>query len=440
MGQQVITNSTDYLRIILVNWRKVVLAGAICAAIATITVFVMPRTFESTVTLLVYPPVFKESEQALPRRTSTTMEEARAEISEMMPRTFPVETLRAIAQSKDLMKELIDTLKLEDTLIEDLSRDLSTELIQLGTRSPTYGITYSQTMVLHAKADDPKLAAQLAQTWAGLFKRRVDDLAWSGIEEAYQLIDTMWGGSKKEVEKAEDDFEVWRKQWNMDLMKAEKKAKEELLTTLETDLDQTEVKIADSAAQLAAIQEELAKEKRIDTLFRAPSDDVYWLLKKSPSGGQEKTINPKEGLATEMFNPTYTVTREKEVTSKSELQGLENKKKRLESKIKELRDEVAALQNDIAVQETRSKRLNRDITTFEGTYKLVAEKLEKGKMAKMNRTSDIQIAGKAVEPQRPVGMRRAGRIVTAAVVGVLIGLAYVVVEYSTRGAQAVPSG
>ena len=50
------------------------------------------------------------------------------------------------------------------------------------------GAVYSQILLFHARSKSPQLAAQLAQTWADLFKKRVDELALRGIEDTYKLV------------------------------------------------------------------------------------------------------------------------------------------------------------------------------------------------------------------------------------------------------------
>ncbi len=445
MAQEQVDYSPNYLKVVWDNWHKVVAGALICAIAGAIFAYVAPRQYQSTVTLLVYPPLFKEVEGLA--ATRRTPEQMQLELDEMMPRTFPVETYRTIAKSNSLIKDVIDAMKgegtpgLEGALVEDVSENLDVELVQLGRRTAQRGVTYSQMILFHARADNPKLATGLAQKWAELFKERVDLLASRGIEETVTSIGSMWKQTADDLGKAEDGLVAFKKVWNLDLMKLEKASKEKSLTLLEDQLDQTEIQLADTSGQLAALQKELKSEPPIRVLFKAPSDDVYWTLKKSASGTGEAPLTPEDGLRTEEFNPNYTVTRDLAVAAQQILQGLQSKRDRLISKVEELRTDIETLQKDIAEQETAQKRLERDVTTFENTYNLVASKLEKGKIAKAtSKTSDIQIAGDAVEPGRPVGGRRLFKIAAAALVGMLISVAYVVADYSIRVSPSVATG
>ncbi len=433
MEQRELDYSTNYLKIIWENWYKVLAGTVICAVAGVVFTSLTPPTYQSTVTLLVYPPLFKEVEGSAARRTPAQM---KLQLDEMMPRTFPVETYKIIAKSQDLIKEVIDTLEIENMSVEAVSRSLDVELSKLGPR----GALYSQILLFHARSGNPQLAAQLAQTWAELFKERVDDLAWSGIGETYNLMESMWGTTRQELEKAEDDLEKFKTNWNLDLMKLEKEAREESLAFLKEQLDLTEIDVAAASAELAALQQELKNEDRIETLVKAPPDSAYWLLKKSSSTTGESSINSQDVLRTEEYNPIYITAREEEVLVQEDFQGLESRRKRLISRVEELRGEIALLQKDIAEQETVQIRLERDRLTFEATYQLVASKLEKGKIAKISQASDIQIAGNAVKPESPTGTRRLFKVAAAALVGVLISIGYVVADYSIRMSPSIASG
>ncbi len=50
------------------------------------------------------------------------------------------------------------------------------------------GTVYFQILLFHARSESPQLAAQSAETWADLFKKRVDELALRGIEDTYKLV------------------------------------------------------------------------------------------------------------------------------------------------------------------------------------------------------------------------------------------------------------
>ena len=118
MEQEKSVSTPNYVRLVLVNWYKVVAGMLICAIVGTVYALRMPRTYESTATLLVYPPFFKEAEASTRARTEA---EAKLDLDEMMPRTFPVDTYKVLAKSKELVKDIIAELGLTDVTVEGLS-------------------------------------------------------------------------------------------------------------------------------------------------------------------------------------------------------------------------------------------------------------------------------------------------------------------------------
>lgn len=433
MEQEKSVGTPNYVRLVLMNWYKVVAGMMICAIVGTVYALRMPRTYESTTMLLVYPPLFKEAEGSTRARTDA---EAKLALDEMMPQTFPVDTYKVIAKSKEIVKAIIDELGLTGVTVEGLSGGLEVELVKVGTR----GTSYSQIILFHARAGNPQRAKQVADKWANVFKARVDKLAQNGIRDTTKLIGDMWDTTKRDLEDAEDKLEEFTKESNVDSMKSRKESKEELLTTLEADLSQTEIDIAAARGELAALRMELEKEDKIERLFKAPPDAAIWLLGKTPAGDEKTTIGPKDGLLTEEYNPNYTPARDQEILTQSELQGLEGKRDKLVSAMEDLNREIENLQIEIAEKETEFKQLTRNVTTVQGTYELVAAKREKGKIALTSVASDIQIAAEAVEPENPVGTRRLFVVAAAALIGAIIGVGYVIAEYSFRAGPAVTTG
>ena len=433
MEQKELESTPNYFRLVFVNWYKVVAGMLICAIAGAIFAALEPPVYESTAMLLVYPPFFKDAGGSTRARTE---EEAKLYLDEMMPRTLSVDTYRAIAESKEIVKAIIDELQLENVTVEGLGSRLEVELVREGTR----GTSYSQIILFHARSSVPERAKQVADKWAYLFKAKVDKVAQNGIVETTDLIEEMWEKTKADLERAEGELETFTREANLDLMKSRKEFKEELLSMLEEELDLTQVDIATARAELAALQKELKEEDKIETLFKAPSDDVYWLLKKNLTGDEEGPVSPKDGLLTEEYNPNYGPARDSEIEVHAELQGSESKRAELVSAIEDLNHEIGDLQKEIAEKETKFKQLTRNVTTVESTYDLVAAKREKGKIAKTNIASDIQIAADAVEPENPVGARRMLTVAAAAVVGALISMGYVVAEYSIRTTPSVASG
>ena len=263
----------------------------------------------------------------------------------------------------------------------------------------------------------------MAQAWAELFKQRVDKLNEEGLAETYGLIETMRSGAKEELESNEDALRTFSIEWDVDLMTERRKAKTLDLTTLESDLVTTEIELAQQRATLASLEEDLAEEAKKETLFRAPSDDVYWLRKPGDA------LDSKTGLMTEVLNENYLEARKMAIEASSLVKGLEEKKTNTEAKIAQVRQEIDRLDDEAVSKTVEQKRLARDVTTTERSYQTAAAALQKAKLASANKSSDIRIVGNAVVPGRSSSAGGIVQVAAAGLMGCLLGMAYVIVAH-----------
>ncbi len=438
MAQYETAPSPSYVKLIWDGRYKVLGSAIICGLLGLVQGLIMPEKYESSATVLIYPPLFKE----MPQSGARPSEDQPARLAELMPTTLPVETYRVLALSPDLVKEVIAAAGLEDMGMEDLRDDLAVDLDTLGVRTPQWGTMYSQTLTFTGKAKNPQLVADIIQTWVGLFKKRVDDLALSSVVETSQLVDTMWTGNKEELEKAEDLLVAFNKKWNLNLLALERTSKEELLAELETESERNETKIATKSSESGSLQQQLAEQLeqngRIESLFKAPPDEAYWLSKKLGSEGEEATLGPKDGLLTQVHNPDYLTIKNRKITTDTDLQGLRAANEDLLVRMEKLRGEIDLLQRDLAEQNTASTRLKRDVEMSQQTYGLVARQREKAKIAMVNRKSDIEIIGNAVVPDRPAGMRSIHTVFVSCLIGAFLAIGYIAAEHTIRVSATDP--
>lgn len=408
-----------------IHWGKMVLGGVACAFLAFPIALFKSKTYESTSTLLVFPPTFKE----ISRPTVTRdVNEHSGGIAEMMPRSLPVEAYKALALSPPMLDQVIREAGLENVGVVQLRTRLDVELVQMGSRSPQ-GIAYTQALMFHAKAKSPELAAKTAKTWAEVFKRQVDELSAKGVHESFTLLSTLHENTREELEKVDLALAEHVKAWNLDLIKAQLEAKQKQYTEFETNLKQTEVDLAAGEVKLKTLEAQLGEEPQKLTYFRAPSDDAYWI-----AGAGSGKSEPEKGLRTEEANPNYVQTRAAVITSREELEGLRAKKDTLATKLDELKAEIQDLTTTLSDKQLERTKLTRDADSLKASYAMVREEFEKGRMADRTQASDIVIAGQAVVPDAPSSIPSATLIILAFILGTcLTGAALVVRELSEMG-------
>lgn len=424
---QIIKNSSaltqGYGDLALRHWRPIVISSVACGLIVAGLTAMSPRRFESSISLAVSPPPFKVAGS---RSSGSSSDASTQDLAEMMPRVLSVEEYRTLALSDDLIQDLIETAGLKETGIEDLRSRLQVELVRLGSRSSVRGTEYGGVIQFFGTGRDPSTISRVVESWAELFKRRVDDVSVAGLNEALSSLKTMYSNAQNDLKSAEDSLAQFREKWNLDLLIQEKQSKEELLTRLQTELDLTDIGVAELRARLEALRRHTETEEKTQRLFQAPPPDVYWLLKKDHEGEPDKEIAPEDGLLTEVINPIYENSRQAAIQVEHYLSGLEAKQSQLGTKVRQLQAEIESVQANLAAQSVVETRLTRQVETFVKTNDLLAAKLEMAKIASENRISDIQILGRAVVPDRPIPSQWSVRILTGLLVGALIGLAYIV--------------
>ena len=420
-GVDIVSMPTDNISLPIIlawfraNLRKIVLGGLVFVLLAVPIAFFRPKTYESTVTLLVFPPTFKE--QSVTLSSGDPSLQSGGSIATMMPRALPVEAYKMIALSPAVLAEVIHQVPLENTTVRALEDRIKVELVQMGSRG-AQGIVYTRALVFRGNAKSPELAANTVETWAKVFKEQVDGVAEKGIGETFTILDTLHSDTKTELEKADLALAEHVKIWNLDLVKAQLEAKQKEYTEFEGTLKKTEVKLASGEMKLKVLEEEFAKEPPKNVYFRAPSDDAYWIT-ATQNGGKPK-IQPDQGLRTEKSNPTYEEVRLLVVDEKEDLEGLKAKREAILLKVDELKKEMEALTATLADKTVERDKLTRESESLKANYAVVRSEYMKGRMANLTKASDIVITGKAVVPDSPDSRGRVKIILLAAFAGMFL--------------------
>jgi capsular polysaccharide biosynthesis protein len=400
-----------------------VLGGVAFAILALPVVLLKAKTYDASVTLLISPPTFKDRPKPANPRDPAALQET---ISDMMPRALPVETYKIIALSPPVLDEVIRRVPLEEMGVKALEMNLEVELVQMGSRSASTGIMYSQAILFRAKAHEPETAAKISQTWAEVFKEQVDETAATGIGETFALLDTLHNSTKTAYEQSDLALAEHQKQWNLDLIKAQIDSKQKEYTAFEGTLKQTEVNLIAGEKKLAALEAELANEPEKLVLFRAPSDDAYWIAGLDSQSKSKEA--PDKGLRTEEMNPNHIKIRASVVEAKESIEGLRATKDTILVKLDELKKEMDALTVTLADQTVERNKLMRESESLKETYSLVRAEYEKGRMADQTRASDIVIAGNAVVPDVPSSPSNPKLVIAATMLGMLLTGAFLVAK------------
>ncbi len=184
---------------IAVLWKRrsqIILGTLLCAVVAAIISLIIPRKYESSTTLLVIPPKFQ---------------------TELQPSVLSTPTYQSILESDDLVNHIINSLHLQDTKIENLKKNMKTELVieDKGTNQRSY----APVIKLTALAKTPQLAASIASTWADLFIAQNGRLTNRETELSYDFLTNQFSLTTTSLQNAEEDLRQFQDSHKLDLVK-----------------------------------------------------------------------------------------------------------------------------------------------------------------------------------------------------------------------------
>lgn len=189
-------NSWKTVGILLKN-RRVILGGTLlCMAIAAIVSLVIPKVYEAEATLLIMPPKFQ---------------------TELAPNVLSIPAYQTILEGKEIIKQVIDKLKLKNITFEDLQKTMKTKLTIEET-----GInqrSYSPVISLIVQGKSPKEAADIANTWAEVFLEKNKQINNVETEESYDFLTEQFSQTTSSLVEAEEKLKVFKDSHDLEVVK-----------------------------------------------------------------------------------------------------------------------------------------------------------------------------------------------------------------------------
>ena len=442
-------------------WRSrylIVAASVVCAVVAVGVASFRPSRYQSRATLVLMPPPFKEAEK-------------QDEMSRLIPKVLGIRDYAVLLKSDDVLMEVVARIRASATgaqdeaagsgtagespeaapatpwtedALEELSRlsvlarcmTLTTEV----TEKTAYGTTYSPVIVLTAEADTADHARQLAQTWAQVAERTAADLERKGKTGLEDFVQESLKEAQTQLETLNAAIRDLEIEWNEELERARLTQTHSRLLTYEAKHEDLQMQMGALEKQIEALQSALATEPEKKELWRSPPMTAVFLEKSmgaAPNTGPDGS-HRAVGYREEILNQTYLQAREQLLDAETELTGLRETDQRVVADMERLQGEVDERREEIAARAFQRKQLDLQLTPFERSYALLADKLEQAKIAgsEQEELADLKIVANAVAPDRRMPSGRSAIGVAALLLGA--GLATAIVILRTVLAQVMP--
>jgi uncharacterized protein involved in exopolysaccharide biosynthesis len=397
-------NLGEYVQVL---WRSrilILIAAAVCAAVAFVLAITSPRVYEAEVSLAV----------------------SRPKLADSPPDTTPAGNFLPFVASRSVATQVIKEFGLD----KPPNNLLSSTFFE--TAVTVEEVRASTIILVKGTLSDPVLVTRV-----------VNRVAELGVEAARL-------GSQSEALQARNDIEVQLKdsRTRMELAEAglQKFREASQVEVLRKDVDSAlyqrsglldlAIDIEADKSRLAKAEQELAARQKLDTVKRSIDSDPLLLdsARKTPTGQTSDLLGLQ--LRSEEVNPVYQRLDEDVARTRTELAGKERLRAQLSSR--KLDTPHLSQLNDLYKTEAELSRLEMERDLSRKIYLAVATSYETARLSVAGRSSALQIIGAAGVPDRPLSRNVVRNTAMAFFAGLLISSVGVLL-YSVFSSASLPA-
>lgn len=418
----------NYFRILKALWagKFLILAGTVVCALAAGGVsFLLPKTYESSSTLVLFPTPFKQAEDA---------------VSKLIPRVLSISDYDILLRSDGTLKQVADKIRAMGTWTEEdlksienvsgFRRRMDTD-VEIVKKTAT-DIVRSPVIVLKAQASRPELARDLAQTWAVVAEEvatKLNQKGKSGLKDFVQARFDNVSDDLIGVRRKMRDAEI---EWNDELERDRLTKKHNRMLMYEEKLMDARMQIATITAEIADLKANFEKEPEKVTLWKSPPTTALF-LEKGADGGKKADApadGRQRGYQEEVVNDSSVYLKQKLLLKESELAGMTEHERQLTTEMVTISKELQELRSEVASRAFERKQLDMLEAPQKHSYELLAEKLEQAKIAESEQATmpDIKLVADAVLPDQKIRPMRSLIVMFGAFAGFALSLSGVILR------------
>ncbi|MFW6264933.1 MAG: hypothetical protein ACOC3B_02385, partial [Bacillota bacterium] len=265
----------------------------------------------------------------------------------------------------------------------------------------------------------PKLAAAMLESWYVLAREQLVDFIDSRNERYLSDLENNWDRYQKEYLSSLDQLEEFKEEINLDLLKAELRAKENSLVLDQEKIIDKDIGINKSQTEYQTVLNQLQETEKFLNLQVPVSEAVlYFLDYESQSIDdwlvQEEILNPQyEKLKSSKNNIDQRIAAERE-----ELHLLENKVSNIEVEINDLQKEIVS-------QDKRRQILEKNYDLYNSSYNRAEERYNDAVQQLANYDYDISVLNEPFTPRTRISPNKKLNVAIAGVLGLMLAIFYV---------------
>lgn len=384
-----------------------------------VSFFVLEPTYQAQTTLLV----------SLPQRPQQANGSGLASVLEGLSASpyTSLETLRRQITSAAVLSQVIYRLNLDLTPAE-----LAKKVTAQAPKDTTL-------LEISVSDSDPELAATIANTLVEVFVAHVDALAKGQIQLASRFLEEQLVAEQAKLEQATAELKAFLQQPRGTAeLEQELNAKLNLITEYESQKVQLQVEVDARRAELAEAEELVnTLPPRLTTTRVVADDPVLHQLTGHVTGDPAAAAGLR--MESEQLNDAWVEASKLAAVKRVELAKLEAQLATLDDVIASTRKELESLRTELVDKQTVEQQLRYRVELSNDAIRALQQKYHESSISEAAQIAETSVAvvSPALIPTDPVAPRKLMNVAVSAVLGLMVGVGYVLfMDYWRSGAMS----
>jgi len=276
---------------------------------------------------------------------------------------------------------------------------------------------------------DAQRVAEIANTWATLYVRQVNDLYGKSADQ-FKFFEGLLTQAKNDLEAADQALLEFQKRNDLAVLQAQMTAKQSALSNY-LGLNESLILLQQNVKNL---QDQLAR-RPADSPSSLGDDLAQLMLQVNAFSAQASSLPIQLQMPNSGRLSDRTVGQQAAYLADL-AKTVESKQAEVKKQAEALPAEIRALQGQIQETSTEAARLTRQRDLAQNVYTTLAQKVKETQISTQDTSGIVRLAGSAVTPERPMSRK----LLTNVLLGLALGLMAIVlvvfaIEYFRKPAM-----
>ncbi len=388
-----------YIKTLIRHWRLIAVATLLAGVVALAVSFASPSKYKATAVLLIPRPFYQiQFSREIQNLTATSG----------VQQLLTGKAASDLATSDALLRGVL--LEVGDDLPADV-RNLSS--LQAMLKAEASGDP--SIINLSATARNAQQAANLANAWANVYVRKVNDI-YSQPEDQLKFFEGQLAQVENDLERADQALVEFEKRNDSAILKAQLSAKQSALNDYLT-MNEFLVLLQQNVNDL---QDQLAR-RPADSPSNLGDDLAQLMLQVSALSTQGSNL-PFQLQLPSTGSLSDTTVGQQAAYLADLAKTVESKQAEVKKQAEALPREIRALQGQIQEASTESVRLTRQRDLAQTVYTTLAQKVKETEISAQDTSGRVRLASSAVAPDWPMSKNLLKNTAIALMLGLVVAI------------------